>query len=281
MVKYYKSEKISQRMTAIRSMTGEIMYLIEGSDKALLVDTCLGVGHLKEFVGTLTDKPVTVVLTHGHIDHALGAPEFDNVYMNSLDNIIYEAMSPIEERKGYIKANLGGVLPEFGDDDFVVPAPANFNDLKDGQQFELGDFHAEVYSLPGHTRGTMVVLIPEEKALILGDACNNATFLFDDNSLTVEEYRENLIDINEKLKGRYEKVFLCHHVSEAPSDMMESVICVCDDIMAGKADDIPFDFMGNTAFIAKKANERFERIDGGTGNIIYSKNKIFKGGAKE
>lgn len=274
MIEYYKSEKINERITAIRSLTGEIMYLIEGGEKAILIDTCLGVGHLRKFVEKLTKKPVTVLLTHGHVDHALGAPEFEDVYMNSADKEIYEKMSPLEERIGYIQAGLGGKLSEFTEEDYVQPAPANFKELKDGQIFDLGGVHIEVYALPGHTHGTMVMLIPEEKALILGDACNNATFLFDENSLSVTEYRENLIRVKNLLEGRYDTVYLCHHVMKASKEMLASVIEVCDEILEGKADDIPFDFMGHHAFVAKKANERFERIDGGAGNLIYDKEKV-------
>ena len=57
MIQYYSAEKLNTHMTAIRSLTGEIMYLIEGEEKAVLVDTCLGVGHLRRFVETLTEKP--------------------------------------------------------------------------------------------------------------------------------------------------------------------------------------------------------------------------------
>ncbi len=274
MVEFYKSEKINEHMTAVRSMTGEIMYLVEGEEKAVLIDTCLGVGHLRKFVENLTSLPITVLLTHGHVDHALGAPEFDEVYMNSADKEVYEKMSPLEERIGYIKANLGGKLPDFTEDDYVQPAPTDFKELKDGQIFDLGGVHIEVYALPGHTHGTMVMLIPEERALILGDACNNSTFLFDENSLSVNKYRENLIHVKENLEGRYDTTYLCHHVMTASKDMLANVISVCDGVLAGKADDIPFEFMGHHAFVAKKANERFERLDGGEGNIIYDKEKL-------
>lgn len=276
MMGFYSSEKINTHMTAIRSLTGEIMYLIEGREKAVLVDTCLGVGHLKDFVENLTEKPLTVLLTHGHVDHAMGAPEFEVVYMNPADRKVYEAMSPLEERKGYLRANLGGRLPDFKEEDYVLPEKKEFRNLYDGQIFDLGEVHVEVYALPGHTRGTMVMLVPEEEVLILGDACNNATFLFDENSLSVEEYRENLIQVQEKLKGRFRETCLCHHVIKASADMIKSVISVCDEVMAGSADDVSFDFMGNHAFVAKKASERFQRLDGGEGNIIYSKEKIYK-----
>ena len=40
---------------------------------------------------TLTDKPCIVLLTHGHVDHAMGAPEFDTeIYMNPADNAVHD-----------------------------------------------------------------------------------------------------------------------------------------------------------------------------------------------
>lgn len=274
MVEFYSSEKINKSITAIRSMTGEIMYLIEGENKAALIDTCLGVGHLKAFVEQLTNKPITVILTHGHIDHAMGAPEFDEVYMNLKDEPVYAAMSGIEERKGYIAANLLGELTDFNEEDYVKPYPINFLNLQDGDSFDLGGIHLDIYSLPGHTKGTMVILIREEGVLILGDGCNTATFLFDENPLTVEMYRSNLIALEQRLRGKYHRVFLCHHDMEVSIDIMKNVIEVCDMIMEGNTDDIPFTFMGHTYFIAKAVGEHFRRLDGMEGNIIYHKDKV-------
>lgn len=214
----------------------------------------------------------------------MGAPEFAGnngkeecvIYMNHADTAVYLEMNSIENRKKYVMAGLGGQMSEDLEATFLPPAPMTFKDLKDGNKFELGGIHVEVYALPGHTLRTMGMLIPEEKILILGDACNNATFLFDVNFLTVEEYRENLIHIQNKLKGRFDKTCLCHHVIWASKNMINSVIEVCDTIMKNQADDVPFNFMGQQAFVAKKANEYFKRLDGGEGNIIYSKEKIRK-----
>lgn len=276
MVQFYTSERVNDRMTAIRSLTGEIMYLIEGNERAALIDTCLGVGHLRQFVETLTDKPLTVILTHGHLDHAMGAPEFESAYLHPADRAVYEEMSDIEQRKGYIAANNNGVLPDFLPSDYVSPFPVTFLELKDGAVFDLGGLHLDVYELPGHTAGTMIVLVREEKILILGDACNTATFLFDKNSLTVEEYRENLISVRNRLDGAYERVFLCHHEMETRPDIIRQVIRVCDDILEGNADDVPFDFMGQTYYMAKAAGDRMVRLDGGCGNIIYNRDKVRK-----
>lgn len=274
---YYSIQKITSRITAIWSACGEVLYLIEGEERALLMDTNLGVGHLKALVDSLTDKPYDVVLTHGHIDHAPGAPEFPKVYMNHADLPIYRAMCGLEGRMGYLRGNLGPRYEEyqFEDADFIPPMPdMAFEDLKEGDCFDLGQVHVEVYALPGHTPGSMILLIPEERVLITGDACNDSTFLFDRNSLSVEEYRQQVIRIRDELQGRYDRIFICHHAIDTSPDMLDNMIDVCDDILNGCADDLPFEFMGTKACIAKKCSPRFEREDGKHGNLIYNKNKI-------
>ena len=85
-----------------------------------------------------------------------------------------------------------------------------------------------------------------------------------------------MILIQNRLEGGFDTTCLCHHVFWASLDMIRSVIEVCDTIMKDQADDVPFNFMGQQAFVAKKANEYFNRLDGSEGNIIYSKEKIRK-----
>lgn len=282
MMEFYRAEKVNDRITAIRSLTGEIMYLLTGKEKALLIDTCVGAGNLRDFVEKLTDKPLTVLLTHGHIDHAMGAPEFIggcgrkecDVYMNHADTPVYLEMNSIEGRMGYVMANLGGHVPEGLEKTFLLPSPMTFKNLKDGERFELGEISAETYALPGHTKGSMVVLIPEDRILILGDGCNKTTFLFDENSLTVEEYRKNLAALAKRMEGKYDRVFICHHDMEVQKDIMKNVLQVCDTIIEGMVDDVPFEFMGQKHYIAKAVGERMNRLDGIDGNIIYNKEKV-------
>jgi len=242
---------------------------------AVLIDTCLGVGHLRDFIKTLTQKPVTVLLTHGHVDHALGAPEFERVFMKEQDCKLFQEHSPIEERKGYLQATLGERFNQLDESAYVLPElDKEFLELREGMSFDLGGTHIDVYELPGHTQGSMIFLIREQKILILGDACNNSTFLFDQHSSSVEAYREELIRVREQVAGKFERVFLSHHVMETDTDILDNMIAVCDEILNGKADDIPFEFMGMQAYIAKKCNERFERADGKSGNLIYNKQHI-------
>ena len=62
--KFFESEKLFDNVTVIAGLAGEQCYLVEGSEKALLIDGLSGVGSLKAFVRELTDLPVEVVNTH-------------------------------------------------------------------------------------------------------------------------------------------------------------------------------------------------------------------------
>ncbi|WNS46038.1 MBL fold metallo-hydrolase [Paenibacillus sp. MMS20-IR301] len=272
---YYSAEKISRHVTRITSMSKEYMYLIEGEREAVLVDTCLGVGSLRAFVESLTSKPLTVLLTHGHVDHAMGAPEFAKVYMNLADVAVYLEHQALQVRQEYMAMTLGLELAEIRKLDFVQPELPDFLALRDGDRFDLGGVQLAVSAAAGHTPGTMAVLIEEERTLILGDAGNRSTFLFDKHSSSVESYRNSMISLASKTAGKFDQVYLCHHLGEAPALILEELVNLCGEIMDRQTDDIPFEFMEYTACIAKAVDENFNRLDGGTGNIIYDVNKIF------
>jgi glyoxylase-like metal-dependent hydrolase (beta-lactamase superfamily II) len=272
--KFFTSIKISEGITRIFGPTGELMYLVEGSNKAALIDTGTGVGNLNEYVGKLTDKPVIVILTHGHVDHASGAPNFDEVYMNHADDNVYKEHSDLGLRKGFVKAQYKD-FDNIIDSDYVeAKCPSAYKELKDGTVFELGGITLEVYDAAGHTPGQMAILFKEQRILMTGDAANQATFLFDKNSLGLTSYEKSMKALLSKTEGKFDKILLSHGTGNAPKELLSNIIRLCEDIRAEKVDDIPFDFMGQRAYIAKKADENFERIDGCFGNIIYSKEKI-------
>jgi len=65
------------------------MYLLVGAEKALLVDSGYGLLDLKTVIKTVTDKPVMCICTHGHLDHAPGACQFEEAYIHSKDYDVY------------------------------------------------------------------------------------------------------------------------------------------------------------------------------------------------
>ncbi|MBR0087980.1 MAG: MBL fold metallo-hydrolase [Lachnospiraceae bacterium] len=79
---YYSGWMITKNTWALNFMGGsQYIYLLEGEEKAMLIDTGYGQGDLRAYVEKLTDKPVTVVNTHFHVDHYGGNAEWEKVYV--------------------------------------------------------------------------------------------------------------------------------------------------------------------------------------------------------
>ncbi len=272
---YFRAAKISERVTRIYGPSEVLMYLVEGAERAMLIDTGCGLGDLRAFVEQLTDKPYSVLLTHGHVDHAMGAPAFDDVYISPLDREIFNEHREIHVRKGYLQLTMREQYDSIDERDYV-PAGSfdKYKPLRPGDCFDLGGMRLEVCIGAGHTPGMVTILLVEERALLLGDACNPFTFLFDEHAHGVTTYMKMLKALRQDTQGRYDTVYLSHGDAAYPVDMIDSVISVCEDILAGRADDIPYTFMEYQAFIAKAVNSEMGRRDGGLGNIVYSKEKV-------
>ncbi|MGO5207938.1 MBL fold metallo-hydrolase [Bacillota bacterium LCP21S3_F9] len=265
----FKTEKVTGRITRIYAFATELMYLVEGTEKAALIDTGSGIGSLKACVEQLTDKPVIVLVTHGHVDHAMGAAEFENVYMSHEDDYIYEKHGTDAFRRSCFST----VTPPFeaGEEDLIPTMKlSEIKNLTEGDRFDLGGISVEIYACPGHTRGSVVMLIPEERLLITGDACNLFTFVYDDYSTTITEYEESLKALQEKVSGKYDNVLLSHGDGNGYPELIADVIRVCEDIKEGRTDDILFEFLGTTGLVAKAVDpSRGER-----GNIVYNKDRV-------
>lgn len=272
--KFFKATRVENNIFRIAGVNGELMYLIEGENKVALIDTGTGVGNLKEFVEKITKKPIAVILTHGHVDHAPGASMFNDIYMSYDDKNLYGQHDTLETRKDFTSISYKD-SKKLNDLDYVpVKASDNFNNLKDGDVFNLGGVTLEAISVPGHTQGMTAILIKEQRVLITGDACNFSTFLFDENTTGLTTYQNSMKNLLDKTNGKFDKIYISHMSGDAPKSLIADMITLIDEIKAGKADNIPFEFMGHKAFIAKKTNENFLRIDGGTANLIYDLKRI-------
>lgn len=279
-MEFFTTEKITLpegggKLTMIKSRTGELMYLAEGSEKAVLMDTSIGIKGLRALAEGLTDKPITVLISHGHLDHAMGAPEFERVYMNPKDISLYQSMCSVEERKGYAEHSIGAQAKEIPTDAYLFPEPDyGFEELQDGMSFDLGGMHIDVYAFPGHTKGCMVFLLREARILVSGDACNNFTFLFDEKCSTVAEYQVQVEKIKNSLAGKYDTIFVMHEIKDADADLFAQMLLVCGDVLNGESDERPFDFMGKKALVAKSCNEKCRRADGKYANLVYNPNRL-------
>ncbi len=267
----FKTETVSDRITRIFAPSGELIYLVEGERQAAVLDSGSGIGFFRPLVEELTKKPVVVLLTHGHVDHAMGASEFppENVYISQEDAYIYQEHATHAFRMT--------CLPMMGPESETVDPEKDFtpfqpisayHDLHEGDFFDLGGISIEIFACPGHTRGSMVMLIPEERMLLLGDACNSFTFLFDSYSTSIEEYQASLIRLQPLLAGRFDTVLLSHGDGKGVPEIIQENINLCQRILDGTADRVPMEFLGRTGLIANA------KAAPGHGNIVYNPNFI-------
>jgi len=107
-------------------MASESLYLVEGNDKAVLIDAGTRIANLGKIVSSITTKPIMLVVTHAHPDHTGSAiNDFPELSINPGD-----AASPfMADYKGKIK------------------------ELEDGEVIDLGGRELEVVFTPGHTPG--------------------------------------------------------------------------------------------------------------------------------
>ena len=78
---YFKSWKLADGVWRVLS-SGDWSYLVEGDDEALAIDSGYGAGNIREYMQTLTDKPVRrIANTHDHFDHTANNSYFEMVYM--------------------------------------------------------------------------------------------------------------------------------------------------------------------------------------------------------
>lgn len=120
------------------------MYIVEGDEKAMLIDTGTDCEKLDEVVRKITQKPLYVVITHVHPDHAGNMDFFDEVYLHAADTVL-----------------LGwGIRPYEGKIHYV----------EDGDIFDLGGKQIRVAHMPGHTPGSIVLLDEAAGNCYSGDA---------------------------------------------------------------------------------------------------------------
>lgn len=204
----FELNHICEGVTHIRDAMGVCMTLIEGERAALLVDTGYGVEDVSAFVRTLTDKPLTVLLTHNHHDHAMGARWFDKTVMFPEDMAAWAVFTGEEKRRVVLGQALAKGL-EVTEAAFLAGECRKPYAIHQGT-LELGGLSVEVLHCPGHTPGSCVVHIPKRRLLITGDDWNPCTWLFFEAALPVRQYRENV----RKLQALDFTRVLCSHQLE-------------------------------------------------------------------
>lgn len=231
--------EIDQHTWRIEDPIKVYMYLVEGENSALLIDTGMGFEGLDITVRSLTDKPVEVINTHGHLDHTGSDHLFENVNIMDLEKDVVKEHMGLEYRKVLIPGLLGSI-----DSDRIrseieklvnIPEKKDMKYVGEGHIFDLGGRQLEVIWTPGHTPGSICLLDTENSQLFSGDSvCSMGVLLHLDHSMSLSIYRDSM----EKLYGmrdRFDSIYPGHHEVPIDSEYIQEYMGCADKILSGEA----------------------------------------------
>lgn len=202
----FKVFQLKKNLYQIQNEVDNCCTLVIGTEKALLFDTMCGLGNLSGLVESLTSLPLIVVNSHGHFDHVGGNHQFEEVYLNAQD---WPAVINARDYLDIISKNMGHDITQTRPSYYMME---RVHSLEPGMTFELGGVTAEAVALPGHTAGSMGVMLRELRTLLVGDALSPQMCLFFPESLSLEVYRETLrrvmeMDLDHWIQGHFPKLF--------------------------------------------------------------------------
>jgi glyoxylase-like metal-dependent hydrolase (beta-lactamase superfamily II) len=209
------------------------IWLLSGRDANLLIDTGLGVSNLASYLAPLLDKPLTVVCTHAHFDHAGGLADFECTCLHCDEiNLM---------RRGDATAALARPEQGFNVDAYFSELPySGFSAasyrfrpcvvqraLNEGDVIDLGDRALEVLHLPGHSPGSIALFDRAQDTLYSGDVVYDGELI--DNALgcVPEDYANSM----ERLSRLEPELVHPGHYHSFENERMQNLIT---DYLAGR-----------------------------------------------
>ncbi len=193
-------------------------YLLNGSERSLLIDTGLGICNIYEEIQKLTDKPVTAVATHIHWDHIGGHKYFPDFYAHkdelnwlngefplTLETIKEMVLDRCDPPEGY---NVDAY-------EFFQGTPTEI--LAGGEEIDLGGRRVQVLHTPGHSPGHMCFWEPERGYLFTGDLVYKDTLLAYYPSTDPAAY---LLSLEKVAALPVERVFPAHHTLDIRPEIL-------------------------------------------------------------
>ena len=130
----------------------------EDTNESIIIDPGSAFERIKSAVESTGTKPVAILLTHGHFDHAGEAESTAKEYGIK----VYTHEATAEELKNP-SINLSGDM--FGDSKSYSADVF----LKDDEEIDLAGLHVKCLFTPGHTPGGCCFYFPNEDIVFTGD----------------------------------------------------------------------------------------------------------------
>ncbi len=225
--KYYEIIKMENEIYRIHEPETIYTTVIVGKKKALVIDTGHGFGNLKEAIDEITNLPLIVFNTHGHMDHTGGNSQFNEVYINFKELELYyehqkEKRLMVDRfKERFDEARKPYLWPkDFDKEEYLKGTTKKFLPIKDGEKIDLGDRIIEFIEVPGHTEGQTIAFDHNSGLAISGDAVSYSLWLYYETGYTLEEDSAFL----DKLKNYPIKGYLPTHIQQVfPPEIIDAL----------------------------------------------------------
>ena len=167
------------------------IWLVEGRERDLLVDSGSGLVSLREHVSCVSGRPVLAVATHSHFDHVGSHHEFaERAVHPSKAKHLGEPKREAVLIEPYATTEMLSALPPGGFEQAsyeIQPAPAT-QLVEDGDILDLGDRHFEVLHTPGHSPGSIALWEAASGVLFSGDTVYDGPLVTDAWHSSIDDY---------------------------------------------------------------------------------------------
>ena len=249
----YKTNKNVYSIVEPYQYQESISHLIIGQNKAILLDTGIGLFRIRPVVEQITDLPIIVINSHTHFDHVGGNWEFSNIL--AIDT-------------SYTKANMDGfqnnrIAQDFTKNSFCIDPPINADleniytkqweasdYIKDGDTIDLGDRIIEILQVPGHTPDSLALLDRKERLLFTGDTYYDAELWLYVPETNIKNY-QNSIDRLVTIETQVDYIFGAHRTVRVDTGILKNVREAVKKLISDK-----------TLFDKNDINQLFISIDG-------------------
>ncbi|MBN2347849.1 MAG: MBL fold metallo-hydrolase [Bacteroidales bacterium] len=246
---WFTVKEVANKVWVIDDHKAANIYLVEGGDSALLVDTGIGIANLQAQAKRLTDKPLIVVNTHAHPDHSGANYQFEKVYIHALDSTQARMYNQPDQRKGIL--NMGQQDNSLSAEDLYNSKVHNTKliPVNEGYVFDLGGRQIQVIEVPGHTPGSISLLDIQNKLLFSGDNNNNLVWLFLDVCLPLSVYKQSVEKEAQRLK-EYNLILPGHNEPMSSDFILDQLECLTR-ILNGTCESKPYkSFAGDAQICA-------------------------------
>ena len=191
-------------------------YLLLGTERAVLIDTGLGISDIRKAVEQITNLPILVVTTHVHWDHIGGHGLFEHFGVHELERewISGHFPLPLDVVRRNLTAHPCPFPKDFDPLHYQIFQSAPTLLLRDGDVLDLGGRRLHVIHTPGHSPGHCCFYEPERRFLYSGDliyrGCLDAFYPTTDPILFYQSVKRlRSIDI--------QRIFPGHHSLDIPA----------------------------------------------------------------